>query len=121
LLCVNSVDRHCALVDYNNTNRRIYPVATEEKTTRQRSNQPEKLFLELASSFSIGEPDSTVRNISEKLREICKNSETQEGWDVSRHSIELWKRTLAERMHTENSDARDRTSSSQDLKTSVSS
>jgi len=94
LLCVGSVNRHCALVNYDNVHQTVWPRSGRCSPPNSKQDKPQKLSLQIASSFlGTGHEDNgSNKRIAEKLCEICLRSETSRDWDVSRNSIERCKR-----------------------------
>eukprot|EP00980_Cylindrotheca_fusiformis_P008025 scaffold1707_cov88-Cylindrotheca_fusiformis.AAC.4 len=91
LLCVNSVDEHCHLLDYNNPNTKIWPRAERsnpraEKQPGGTNVQQEKLLLQIVSSFPAGQQNDSdqdtdqVYAISKRLKRICCTSYTDDGF-----------------------------------------
>lgn len=107
LLCVNSVDEHCHLLDYNNPRKKIWPRA--ERSSPRPGEQPEggngqqeKLLLQIVSSFPEKRNNSDqvtdeVHTISEKLKKICEKSHTdEERWHVNWPLLQSYRQELDE-------------------------
>eukprot|EP00980_Cylindrotheca_fusiformis_P011015 scaffold2533_cov137-Cylindrotheca_fusiformis.AAC.3 len=109
LLCVNSVDKHCHLLDYNNPNKVIWPRAARsspraKKQPKGTNCRQEKLLLQIVSSFpeeqrnDSDQASGEVYAISKRLKKICCKSYTDdEGcWSVNWPLLQGYKRKWEE-------------------------